>query len=115
MGILIGVLGIVTSLLILGGGKVLALLLLLAQKVAQPCEGIACDNHARCDHCLATRNDTVATTLLVFAIISAQDIILAVVNDAEWEVGVIVNGALNLLRIFFDDGEVVVDNLGESV
>ena len=90
------------------------LFLLLPQERAQPCKRIARDHQAGRNHGLGTGYVAIATALLVLAGVGVQDIVLAVTDEAEGEVCVVQDGALDLLGVFFDDGEGVV-HFGESV
>ena len=87
----------------------LGLLLLGAQKVAEPGQGIRREDEAGGDERLAARHHAVAAALLVLAAVGVQSVVLALARQTEGEEGIVEDGALDLGRVFLDDREGLVD------
>lgn len=110
-GLFVGEAGSLTVFL---GSVVGTLLLLLTEERTQPGESVAGDDQAGGDHGLATSDISIATALLVLASVGIEDVVLAITDDAEGEVGEVKDGTLDLLGVLLHNGEFGVD-LGEAV
>lgn len=89
-------------------GNLLRLFLFLRHQRAYERQGVACHHQASRDNGLPAGNDPITTAFLVFASVSVVHVIFARTGQSEWEEGQIQSRALDLLGIFFDNGERVL-------
>jgi len=92
----------------------LSLTLLVGEEVAQPGQGLRGDDQSGRDHRLATSDVSITPALLVLGTVSAEDVVFALADELERPVGVVDDGALDLLRLFLHHGEGLID-LGEAL
>lgn len=102
------------SLIVFFGGVVCAFVLLLTEEGSEPGEGVACDDEAGGDHGFAAGDVAVPTAFFVLARVGVEQVVFAIADDAEGEVGVVEDCAFDFLGVLLHDGEVIVD-FGEAV
>ena len=93
----------------------LSISLLGSKEAAQPGQDITRNDQRAGDHGLATRDNAVATTLLVLARPGAEDVLLALVRLGHGPEDVGEDGVFDLGRLLLDDGHLVVHHGQEVV
>ena len=114
LGGLGSIVGVGARLAVFLGCIVGAFVLLLTKKFADRGKDVAGDDQGGGDHSLASGYVAIPTAALVLAAVDVKDVVLAVADGAEGEVGVVKERAFDLLGVFLHDGEAGVD-FGETV